>query len=345
MIIQESYDLSADNTFGIAATADCFISYDSVEELHRVLAYVQEKYAGVPVYQIGGGSNLLLLSDVKGVVLHSCIRTIEVEECGDDVFLRVGAGMVWDELVAYCVEHGYYGLENLSYIPGEVGGAAVQNIGAYGVEVKDVITHVETMDLHTGERATYTKDDCEYGYRKSRFKTEWKGRMIVTHACFRLSKTFVPHLDYGGVRASLEQRGVLPEEVNAFQLRDTIIAIRKEKLPDPKVQGNAGSFFMNPVVSRCLYSKIKQRYDSVPCYEVNANEVKIPAAWLIEQRGWKGRDMGRAGVHDRQALVLVNKGHATGHDVLRLCDAIIEDVKGAFGIELVPEVNFMGNKE
>ena len=255
---------------------------------------------------------------------------------------RTGYGFVWDDLVAYCVEHGFYGLENLSFIPGEVGASAVQNIGAYGAEVKDVITAVETVGLQDGEVRMFDVSACGYAYRKSIFKEEWRGRYAVTHVHFRLSATFRPNLDYGGIREALSAGGIRPEKVTAQDLRRVVIAIRKAKLPDPKVQGNAGSFFMNPVVSREVYEAIKGDYPDVPHYEVDAERVKIPAGWLIERCGWKGRSLGRAAVHDRQALVLVNKGGATGRDILALCEAVRADVLSRFGISISPEVNIIG---
>lgn len=340
--IEYNYPLLSHNTFGIEAYADRFVAYDSVEDLRQVVRRLRADCPDVPVLHIGGGSNLLFLSDFKGVVLHSAIGGIECEERPDGIRLRVGAAVVWDDLVAYCVEHGFYGLENLSFIPGEVGASAVQNIGAYGAEVKDVITAVETVGLRDGEVRMFDVSACGYAYRKSIFKEEWRGRYAVTHVHFRLSATFRPNLDYGGIREALSAEGIRPEEVTAQDLRRVVIAIRKAKLPDPKVQGNAGSFFMNPVVPREVYEAIKGDYPDVPHYEVDAERVKIPAGWLIERCGWKGRSLGRAAVHDRQALVLVNKGGATGRDILALCEAVRADVLSRFGISISPEVNIIG---
>ena len=218
----------------------------------------------------------------------------------------------------------------------------MQNIGAYGAEVKDVITAVETVGLQDGEVRMFDVSACGYAYRKSIFKEEWRGRYAVTHVHFRLSATFRPNLDYGGIREALSAEGIRPEKVTAQDLRRVVIAIRKAKLPDPKVQGNAGSFFMNHVVSREVYEAIKGDYPDVPHYEVDAKRVKIPAGWLIERCGWKGRSLGRAAVHDRQALVLVNKGSATGRDILALCEAVRADVLSRFGISISPEVNIIG---
>lgn len=340
--IAYDYPLLSHNTFGIEARARQFIVYDGADDLRGIVARLRAECPGLPVLHIGGGSNLLFLSDFDGVVLHSAIGGIGREGSGDGIRLRVGAAVVWDSLVAYCVERGFHGLENLSAIPGEVGAAAVQNIGAYGSEAKDVITAVETIDLRSGEARTFGAAECGYAYRRSNFKEEWRGRYAVTHVQFRLSATFRPNLDYGGIREALEAGGLRPEEVTAQDLRRVVIAMREAKLPNPEVQGNAGSFFMNPVVSREAYEAIRRDYPGVPCYEAGNGGVKIPAGWLIEQCGWKGRSLGRAAVHDRQALVLVNKGGATGRDILALCEAIRADVLTRFGISLRPEVNFIG---
>lgn len=319
------------NTFGIAAKARLFVEYDSEAELQALLKDV----AGLPLLHVGGGSNLLFTKDFDGVVLHSGIRGIEVlEENDETALLRAGAGEVWDDFVAHCVAQGWSGVENLSLIPGEVGASAVQNIGAYGVEAKDVIERVEAVSLADGTLRTFVNSDCRYAYRQSIFKQELRGQYAITHVVYRLSRQFVPQLDYGNIRAQLE--GV--EQVTAQAVRDAIIRIRQSKLPDPQVQGNAGSFFMNPVVPREQFEQLQKDYPQIPHYDA-ANGVKIPAGWLIEQCGWKGKSLGRAAVHDRQALVLVNNGDATGSDVLALSNAVCADVKERFNIDIRPEVN------
>ncbi|MCD8319040.1 MAG: UDP-N-acetylmuramate dehydrogenase [Paraprevotella sp.] len=342
MIEKDNYSLLSHNTFGIAASARHFITYDSVADLQAVVAHVRTDYADEPVLHIGGGSNLLFLSDFNGVVLHSAIKGIERINEGECGRLRVGAAVVWDDFVAYCVEHGFHGVENLSLIPGDVGASAVQNIGAYGAEVKDVIAEVETVDLHEGTVRVFPVSECGYGYRQSVFKSTLRGRYAVTHVLFKLSREFRPDLDYGGVREALRHSGIRPEAVTAEELRRTIIDIRKAKLPDPTRQGNAGSFFMNPVVEHGEYERLKADYSTMPHYDMGHGGVKIPAGWLIEQCGWKGRALGRAAVHDRQALVLVNRGGATGKDILDLCEAVRTDVLKKFGIAIQPEVNFIG---
>lgn len=332
------YDLTPHNTFGISANCRRFVEFDTVEELQSALASLDQSDS--PLMVIGGGSNLLLTSDFDGTVLHSAIHGTSHEEADNGtVLLRAGSGETWDDIVALCVAQGWHGAENLSLIPGEVGASAVQNIGAYGAEVKDIIYKVEAVEVATGRSVAFSHDDCGYAYRQSRFKGEWRGRYIITHVTYRLSTTFSPKLDYGNIRSELQAEGIA--QPTAAQLRSAIIRIRQAKLPDPKVEGNAGSFFMNPVVSRGKYEKIKAEYGEVPHYEIDDDHVKIPAAWMIERCGWKGRSLGRAAVHSLQPLVLVNKGGASGADVLALCDAVRGDVARRFGIDLKPEVNIV----
>ena len=321
------------NTFGIKAYASSYVEYDSCDQLRQILPTLQ----GKPYLHIGGGSNLLFTRDYEGTVLHSRIKTMErVNEDRDYVWLRVGSGMVWDDFVDYTVEAGLSGAENLSLIPGEVGASAVQNIGAYGVEAKDIIYKVECVNLKDGSPRTFTNEECHYAYRSSIFKHELKGQYAVTHVTYRLSRHFTPRLNYGNIKAKLEGEG----NVTAKTVRNVIIDIRKNKLPDPEVTGNAGSFFMNPIVSHDIFSQLKAEYPEMPYYDTDKG-VKIPAGWLIEQCGWKGRAMGRAGVYEKQALVLVNLGGATGEEILALCKAVIESVKEKFNIEIHPEVNII----
>ena len=228
-------------------------------------------------------------------------------------------------------------MENLSWIPGQVGASGVQNIGAYGIEVKDLIETVEAVEIATGKKRTFTNTECEYSYRQSKFKNEWRDRFMITYVTYRLSKSFIPHLDYGLIRASLTEKGI--EKPAAKELRELIIDIRKAKLPDPKDEGNAGSFFMNPIVDRTKFKDLLQIYPDMPHYIIDNAHIKIPAGWMIEQCGWKGKTLGKAGVHSKQALVLVNKGGATGQDVVKLYKAIQADIFERFGITLKPEVN------
>lgn len=337
MKVFKDYPLLLHNTFGMDVKATLFIEYGSVEELKEVLRMPEVKEGRW--LHIGGGSNLLFTGDYPGAVLHSAIKGHEiVKENGEEVIVRVGAGEVWDDFVAYTVAQGWYGAENLSLIPGEVGASAVQNIGAYGVEAKDLITEVEAVDVNTGEERVLKNEECGYAYRESVFKLSLKRRYVLTQVSFRLKKTPSYQLDYGNVRAELEKRGC---GLTLENVRQTIIDIRNAKLPDPKKQGNAGSFFMNPMVSRSQFEALLAQYPQMPHYEVDAHRVKIPAAWMIDQCGWKGKQLGRAGVHDKQALVLVNLGGATGKEIIRLSEEIQKSVFDKFGVLILPEVNFI----
>ena len=328
----KDYSLLNHNTFGMDVKAKRYVEYDSEEELKTLIPTL----SGV-VLHMGGGSNLLFTGDFDGTVLHSAIKGVEVvEETADEVLVRVGAGEVWDDFVAWAVEHGYGGVENLSLIPGEVGASAVQNIGAYGVEAKDVIALVEAMELSNGQKRVFGNLECDYAYRQSIFKNHLKGKYAITYVTYRLQKQATLKLEYGNIKAVLGDQ----EEVTIQSVRQAIIDIRNAKLPDPKVQGNAGSFFMNPVVSREKFLSIQKDYPQMPFYEVEGG-VKIPAGWMIDQCGWKGKSLGRAGVHDKQALVLVNLGGATSDEIITLCDTICKDVHEKFGIDIHPEVNLI----
>lgn len=329
------YSLKTYNTFSIDNKCRRFVEFDTINELHRVLDNL--KTTDYPLLILGGGSNLLLTRDYDGTVLHSAIKGIETQIDANTITLRVGSGECWDDLVALCVANGWHGAENLSLIPGDVGASAVQNIGAYGAEAKDIITRVEAVEIATGKDVTFDADDCKYAYRSSIFKNEFKGKFVITYVTYQLSLTFTPHLDYGNIRSQLAADGI--DNPTAQQLRDTIINIRKAKLPDPKEQGNAGSFFMNPVVSTEQYKMLAAIYPDMPHYTVDAEHEKIPAGWMIDRCGWKGRSLGRAGVHDKQALVLVNRGGATGLEVVALYQQIQHDVAKKFGINISPEVN------
>ncbi len=345
----KDYSLKEHNTFGIDVKCSRFLEYERVEEAQAIAQILRE--TATPYLIIGGGSNLLLTKDYEGIVVHSVIKGVDF----DGNKMRCGSGEVWDDVVALSIRHGLYGMENLSLIPGDVGASAVQNIGAYGVEAMNLIESIEAVEIASGSVVTILGEDCGYGYRESKFKHEWKNKYLITHVTYRLSTTFIPHLDYGNIRAELERRNVTlgtgtavtfspnvtAVPVPSVTLRDVIIEIREAKLPDPKVMGNAGSFFMNPIVSREKYEALAKQYEGMPHYEVDAEHVKIPAGWMIDQCGWKGKSLGRAGVHDKQALVLVNLGGATGEEVVTLCEAIRKDVKAKFGIEIYPEVNII----
>jgi len=336
MIIKENISLLSYNTFGIDAKADYFIEYSSVEELQTALK--SEIVKSNRLLHIGGGSNLLFMKDFKGVILHSAINFIKkVSEDADTVMLEAGAVVNWDDFVAYTVENGWGGVENLSLIPGEVGASAVQNIGAYGVEVQDVIIEVNAVEIETGESKIFSVEDCQYGYRESIFKKELKGKYIITSVVFKLQKQAQFKLNYQHLEAEVLKNG----DINLQNIRQTIIAVRESKLPDPKIFGNAGSFFMNPVISKAHFNELLAQYPQMPHYFVSETEEKVPAGWLIDQCGWKGKQIGNAGVHDKQALVLVNKGGATGAEIVYLAEQIQASVKSRFGIELHAEVNYI----
>lgn len=331
------FNLKEHNTFGIDVKCRRFIEFESVDELLQIVNSLTD--ADKPLLVLGGGSNMLFTADYEGTVLHSAIKGHVAVQTDEGIMLRCGSGEVWDDIVSLCVSNRMYGAENLSLIPGDVGASAVQNIGAYGAEAKDIILKVEAVDLQTGKMCEFTNEECEYAYRKSKFKGEWRNRFVITYVTYKLSEVFCPCLDYGNIRAELEKRNI--KVPTAEQLRNVIIDIRNEKLPDPKVEGNAGSFFMNPVVPKVKYEELVARFGNVPHYSVDDNNEKIPAGWMIDQCGWKGKSLGKAGVHSRQALVLVNRGGAEGKDIVALCDAIKRDVRDKFGIDIVPEVNII----
>ena len=332
MTIRDNCSLADRNTFGMDVRADRLIDWATTDELKNALQDIEK-----PVLMIGGGSNLLFMGDFKGTVLHSTITSIDIIDSTDDlVYVKVGAGVVWDDFVAWCTINGFWGVENLSAIPGEVGASAVQNIGAYGAEAKDVIDTVQTICLTDGTERDFSNVECRYGYRQSIFKNELKGQYAVAYVIYALSKVPQPKLGYGALEQEVERLGG-PTLAN---IRQAVISIRDSKLPDPKVLGNAGSFFMNPVVTEQEFNIIRSNYPDVPSYQAPGG-IKVPAGWLIEKAGWKGRSLGPAAVYDKQALVLVNKGGATGADVRHLADTIIADVKRKFGITLSTEVNYI----
>ena len=333
-------DLTKMNTFGMKVKARCFMEYDSVADL----VDIEFEELARPVLHIGGGSNLLFTDDFKGTILHSKINFIEILEDASDVLVSVGAGVVFDDFCAWAAKEGLWGVENLSYIPGEVGASAVQNIGAYGVEVKDVIRKVYCYDTVEEEFVSFGVEECEYGYRDSIFKDpEVKGRYIVTHVVFALSRTPQPRLEYGHLKAAVESAG---SDLTPALIRKVIIKIRKEKLPEPSVMGSAGSFFKNPVITAEHFARIEAAAKAelgadykVPHYDLPDGTVKVPAAWMIEQCGWKGRRSGGAAVYDKQPLVIVNyTGDAYPEEIIGLERRIIASVKAKFDIELHPEV-------
>jgi len=330
----KSYSLKNHNTFGIDSIADDFFEYYSIEDLECILKNEINKEKRI--LNVGSGSNLLFLSDFKGSVLHSKIAGIEiVDETYDGVDVSVGAGVIWDDFVQWCVAQNLGGVENLSLIPGTVGAAAVQNIGAYGSELKDVFFRLEAMYIEDCKHFNFFKEDCKFDYRFTIFKDELKDKVIVTKVVLHLSKNPIFYLEYGTIKEELNKRKIPPTLLN---IRNTIISIRKSKLPDPAILGNAGSFFKNPVIHDKHFFELKKTYPDLPYFDMKPQHFKVPAGWLIEKAGWKGKQLGRAGVHSNQALVIVNLGGATGNDIIELANAIENDVEQKFGIRLEREV-------
>lgn len=334
MLLQENIDITHRHTFGIPTQARAWGEYESVDELRQLLRVAREK--NLAFMPIGQGSNLLFVRNYSGMLLHSAIKTLQViAPDSNTVLVQAGSGWVWDDFVAHCIAQGWCGVENLSYIPGTVGASAVQNIGAYGVEVCDVIESVSVIDVDTFQEEIIAASECTYGYRTSRFKKEWKDKYIVTAVTFRLSKTPSYKLDYGNLRA---QVGDVP---TLQTVRDAVIDIRRSKLPEPVELGSAGSFFVNPIVSREHYNTLLKQYPDMPCYEVDADHVKLPAGWLIDRLGWKGKSIGGAMVYQKQSLVIVNTGNARAGDVVQLASDISFSVFEAYGVLIRPEVNYV----
>jgi len=330
----KSYSLKNHNTFGINSIADDFYEYSTIEDLENILK--NEINKDKKILNIGSGSNLLFQSDFKGSVLHSKISGIKIENDFDyEVVVSAGAGVIWDDLVKWCIDHNLGGIENLSLIPGTVGAAAIQNIGAYGSELKDVFYKVEGLFIKDCGDFVYFLNDCKFDYRYSIFKDALKDKIVITRLFLRLSKNPVFNLEYGTIKNELEKQKIPATLQN---IRNTIISIRNSKLPDPAITGNAGSFFKNPFIHGKQFFEIKKNYPDLPYFDMKPQQFKVPAGWLIEKAGWKGKQMGRAGVHPNQALVLVNLDGATGNEIIELANAIEKDVMKKFGVILEKEV-------
>lgn len=338
MIIQTNVSLKPYNTFGIDASAKYFVEVSNIEQLQDILQ--NSAYQGIERLILGGGSNLLLTKDFDGIVIKIGIKGIEkFEEDEQNIWLKVGAGEVWHDLVMYCVNHNYAGVENLSLIPGTVGAAPMQNIGAYGVEIKEVFESLEAIEIKTGKSRIFTKEECQFGYRESIFKHAVKGEYVIVTVNFKLSKTPVYHIEYGAIKDTLAEKGVNQLSIKAIS--DAVISIRQSKLPNPAEIGNAGSFFKNPEIPKAQFDLLKEQFPTIPSYPVNELTVKVPAGWLIEQAGWKGQRFGDIGVHAKQALVLVNFGGGHGNEIKELSRKIQDSIKEKFGIQLHAEVNFV----
>lgn len=338
MMLQPDFSLKPYNTFGLDVKAKFFARFESTDELLQLLRLPTLKEE--PLLILGGGSNLLFTQDFDGVVLQNGIKGIEVVlEEEEHVYLKAGGGEVWHEFVLYTLQHNLGGLENLSLIPGTVGAAPLQNIGAYGVELKDVFHELEAVHLETGDIQLFDGEACQFGYRESVFKNEHKGMFIVTAVTFRLHKVHQLNTSYGALKSTLAEMQV--QEPTIQDVSAAVCQIRSSKLPDPAKIGNAGSFFKNPELPIALFEALRQQYPDIPAYPVSETKIKIPAGWLIEQCGWKGKVIGNVGVHKDQALVLVNYGGGSGGQIKSLAYDIIQSVEEKFGIRLHPEVNIM----
>lgn len=333
-VLRKNYSLKKLNTFGIEANARYFFEFETAEEIIDFLS--KNDVINIQYLLLGGGSNLLFTEDFNGLVIHPKVKGIQIiEEDEDSVIVQVGANEDWDEFVAWTVEKNFSGIENLSLIPGVVGAAPIQNIGAYGVEVQEVIETVEAISVETNKKVVFNNMHCEFSYRNSVFKQEYKNQFIITHVNFKLSKQHKYNVEYGAVAKELEAY----DEINLKNIREVVIKIRESKLPNHEVLGNAGSFFKNPIVDKEQADKLKVKFENMPTYEISDFETKIAAGWLIEQCGWKGKQVGDAGVHKDQALVIVNHGNAKGHEILQLANDIRKSVLYKFGVKLEMEVN------
>ena len=337
MRVLRNYSLKNHNSFGIEVKADKFLSIQNLEDLRSIL---RNSYAA-ELFILGGGSNMLLTGDIHKTVLHVALKGKEiVSETEEEVIIEAQAGENWHEFVLWTLKHNYGGLENLSLIPGNVGTAPIQNIGAYGVELKDSFVSCKTMNVQTLEEKEFNREECEFGYRNSIFKNQLKGQVIITSVKFRLSKKdHILHTEYGAIRSELEKQGI--ENPGIKDISNAVIAIRRSKLPDPKEIGNSGSFFKNPVIGKHQFKELEKRYPEIPSYKISEEEIKVPAGWLIDQAGYKGFRRGDAGVHKNQALVLVNYGAATGEEILSLSREIQNNIREKFDIDLEAEVNII----
>ncbi|MCX2742349.1 UDP-N-acetylmuramate dehydrogenase [Mangrovivirga sp. M17] len=336
--IREKADLKNYHTFGVPAIAEYLTEIHSIEEIREAIDYARSHNLQLNVF--GGGSNVLFKNNPQGLTVVNKITGIEVvQETDKEVELSVGAGEIWHDFVLYCLDHKYYGIENLSLIPGTVGAAPMQNIGAYGVEIKEVFKHLDAVHRETKELERFNNEECQFGYRTSVFKTSQRDNYIIARVNFILSKVPAPNISYGAISNTLEEMGIsspTPRDVS-----NAVIQIRSSKLPDPKQIGNAGSFFKNPSIPSEEYARLKTKFPEIPGYSQPDETVKVPAGWLIEQCGWKGKKVGNTGAHKKQALVLVNYGNAKGQEIYDLSEQILKSVHDKFGIDLEREVNII----
>ena len=334
-MIEQNVSLKPYNTFGLNAQAKLMARVNSIPSLQEVLA--DAKLKREERFILGGGSNILLTRNVDGLVIKNEIDGIQViDETPMHFLVKSGAGVVWHDLVKHCIQNDYAGIENLSLIPGNVGAAPMQNIGAYGVELKDVFNSLEAVEMATGNVETFSASDCQFGYRESVFKRKLKGQFIISSVTLKLSKEANINTSYGAIEQELERLGI--ESLSIKEVSQAVINIRQSKLPDPKELGNSGSFFKNPVVPTSKYEELKLKHPTIPGYPAGEN-TKLAAGWLIEQCGWKGKVVGNTGSHAKQALVLVNYGNATGVEIFELSEQIMQSVYDTFGVQLEREVN------
>lgn len=333
-LIAEHIDLSALNTLAVPARARFMAEVRSPEALQQVLRWYRAQTPALPLLVLGGGSNIVLCGDFPGLVIHMLIAGIdEVQEDANHIWLAVGAGENWQRLVAFCMDYHYWGIENLALIPGTVGAAPIQNIGAYGVELCDIFAELRAVEISSGVEVIFEPEACQFGYRESVFKQQLRDRYIIVQVTLRLRKQPTPQLGYPELRAELQDAA----EVTPAQVYAAVCALRRRKLPDPAIVPNVGSFFKNPVVSAAEFSLLQTRYPLMPAYRLDDGRVKLAAGWLIDQAGWKGAQQGPAAVHDRQALVLTNPGRGDGRQVLALAQAIAADVQARYGVQLEME--------
>lgn len=337
MQVIENFPLKNLNTFGVAANAAWYVDIRDEEDLGALFS--QDRWKNCPRLVLGGGSNMLFTSDFSGLIVHVKIPGIRYEIIGDDVFVTAGGGVVWNDLVNFCVENSFAGIENLSLIPGSVGAAPVQNIGAYGVELQDIFHSCRAFEIASGRIRVFEKEDCGFSYRDSVFKSALKGLYIITEVSFKLSKIFKPELTYGAIGDELQKRGIT--KPNIKDLSTVVSHIRVSKLPDPATIGNAGSFFKNPVIPETQFLKLKSDFPEIVHFPATKGYIKISAGWLIEHCGWKGKVVGNTGTWKNQALVLVNHGNSTGDEIYKFSESIIESVNAKFGILLEREVNII----
>lgn len=336
-MIEHNISLKPYNTFGIDVKAKSFGRFESIDELKDLL---KNRDPETPLFILGGGSNILLTKDLPFFVLKNEISGIKVvNETETSIVLKVGSGVEWHSFVRYTVEKGWGGIENMSLIPGSVGASPMQNIGAYGVEIKDSFVSLEALHIDSMELHTFNKEQCRFGYRESVFKRALKDQYVIVSVSYELLKHPKMNTTYGAIQSEIEVMGV--EDITVDTVSQAVMNIRRSKLPDPKVLGNAGSFFKNPVVSTEVFKKILVNYPDAPHYPQEAGEEKLAAGWMIEKAGWKGKRIGNCGVHEKQALVLVNYGGATGQEIFDLSTLIIDDIRSKFGVTLEREVNIL----